>query len=264
MSILRQLKLSLQRLESDPNNKELLHEVGNYLFDLKEWNLANKFYRKYLDIDDHNIEVLKKLAVCYFQLDKYEEYYHFYNSHENLGLKLVDLIELADNKSNSFNLYQALIENNINTLSDKQILVIGSVDDTIKNLLKWKAKEENISAIFLTNTFENQVKISNKIKRIPKYLLTRLPVKAGIFDIIIFSNLGMNNEETFIFSDEESIDLQRVLKDNGTFISLDLDSKENHLADRQHYATISKYLTEVENDYISNPVVKVFKNYKEG
>jgi len=67
-ALAQQLPPLLERLKSDPNNAELLADVGNMYFDARQYNQAAPYYSRALQLQPRNTAVRTDLGVAYWLL----------------------------------------------------------------------------------------------------------------------------------------------------------------------------------------------------
>jgi len=67
-ALAQQLPPLQERLKSDPNNAELLADVGNMYFDARQYNQAAPYYRRVLQLQPRNTDVRTDLGIAYWFL----------------------------------------------------------------------------------------------------------------------------------------------------------------------------------------------------
>jgi len=67
-ALAQQLPPLLERLKGDPNNAELLADVGNMYFDARQYNQAAPYYSRALQLQPRNTAVRTDLGVAYWLL----------------------------------------------------------------------------------------------------------------------------------------------------------------------------------------------------
>ncbi|SDN30314.1 Tetratricopeptide repeat-containing protein [Desulfonauticus submarinus] len=68
----------MQKLKKDPNNIDVLKELGFVFMKMGNWNRALSFWTKILDIEPKDRMALSQAGYCYFQLQKYHKAVHLY------------------------------------------------------------------------------------------------------------------------------------------------------------------------------------------
>ena len=63
----------MQKLQKEPDNVEVLSELGNRFMFMRAWEKAMSFWTRLLKIDPENKMALNQVGVCYFELEQYEK-----------------------------------------------------------------------------------------------------------------------------------------------------------------------------------------------
>lgn len=89
------LQRGLDKLLKDPENYQLYNEIGVVLYQMKDWDLAETYFRRAYRLNIGNIDVLYNYAVILhkqFKYDKavsvYQEYLSLVEEDDNVRIKL--------------------------------------------------------------------------------------------------------------------------------------------------------------------------------
>ena len=63
----------MQKLQKEPDNVEVLSELGNRFMFMRAWEKAMSFWTRLLKVEPQNKMALNQLGVCYFELEEYSK-----------------------------------------------------------------------------------------------------------------------------------------------------------------------------------------------